>query len=323
MAEIAKVRGTNGYTMVSTFSGCGGSCLGFEMAGYHVVWANEFVEAARNSYRPNHPDTYLCENDIREVNADTIYRDIGGKREIDVFEGSPPCASFSTVGVTDKHWGKVKGYSDTSQRTDDLFFEYSRLLRELKPKVFVAENVKGLIRGVAKGYFKVIMRELRECGYRVKAQLLDSKWLGVPQRRERLIFIGVREDLELDPVYPKPLQHQVTVREAIHDLVDGEVWLMGQGRGRFEHVDQPTRTITCNGYVGSWTEQSVQIKRGGELLPYRQFTIPECRRLCGFPDDFELVGSDRQKWERLGRAVPPVMMFHVAKTLQTEVLDKL
>ena len=90
---------------------------------------------------------------------------------------------------------------------DDLFFEYTRLLKGIRPKVFVAENVKGLTIGTAKGYFKLILRALKECGYRVKAAVLNAQHLGVPQSRERLIFIGVRKDLNQDPVYPKPVSY--------------------------------------------------------------------------------------------------------------------
>ncbi len=112
-----------------------------------------------------------------------------------MLDGSPPCASFSTAGKREEGWGKVKLYSDARQRTDDLFFEYARILKGLQPKVFVAENVAGLVRGTAKGYFKLILAELKDCGYRVEARLLDARWLGVPQMRERVIFVGVRNDL--------------------------------------------------------------------------------------------------------------------------------
>ncbi len=123
--------------------------------------------------------------------------------ELDLFDGSPPCASFSTAGKREAGWGKVKDYSDTKQRTDDLFLEYVRLLRGLQPKVFVAENVSGLVKGVAKGYFLEILAALKASGYRVTCRVLDAQWLGVPQQRQRTIFVGVREDLGLDPVHPK------------------------------------------------------------------------------------------------------------------------
>lgn len=186
----------NGYNVVSTFSGGGGSCLGYEMAGYHVVWANEFIPEAQKTYRLNHPNTFLNTHDIRTVTAEQIIKETNiPKGEIDLFDGSPPCCAFSTSGKREKGWGKVRKYSDSEQRVDDLFFEYIRLIKGLQPKTFVAENVSGLIKGSAKGYFKLILKGLKDCGYEVKVKLLNAKYLGVPQSRERVIFVGVRNDI--------------------------------------------------------------------------------------------------------------------------------
>lgn len=191
MQEIAALP-WNGFNAVSTFSGCGGSSLGYKMAGFKVLWANEFIPAAQEVYRLNHPSTILDTRDIRQVQPQDILDAIGMKPgELDLFDGSPPCASFSTAGKREAGWGKVKAYSDTKQRTDDLFFEYARLLRGIQPKVFVAENVSGLVKGTAKGYFKLILEELKGCGYNVKAKVLDAQWLGVPQMRQRLIFVEI------------------------------------------------------------------------------------------------------------------------------------
>ena len=219
MDEI-RVLPWNGYTAISTFSGCGGSSTGYRMAGFRLLWASEFIDAARDSYNANKaPYTVLDGRDIRLVQAEDILVATGLKvGELDLFDGSPPCASFSTAGKREDGWGKEKSYSDKKQRTDDLFFEYARLLRGLQPKTFVAENVSGLIKGTAKGYFLNILRELKDCGYRVEAKVLDAQWLGVPQARQRLIFQGVRNDLDLAPAFPKPLAFRYTVRDALPNL---------------------------------------------------------------------------------------------------------
>jgi DNA (cytosine-5)-methyltransferase 1 len=199
MAEIAAVP-PNGLTAVSTFSGCGGSSLGYKIAGFKVLWANEFIPAAAATYRANHPGTVLDTRDIRKVQPADILEAIGMRAgDLDLFDGSPPCASFSTAGKREKGWGRVKPYSDTRQRVDDLFFEFARLVRGIQPRVFIAENVAGLVSGTAKGYFLQILRELKAAGYRVEARLLDAQWLGVPQMRKRVIFQGVREDLGRSP----------------------------------------------------------------------------------------------------------------------------
>jgi DNA (cytosine-5)-methyltransferase 1 len=354
MAEIAAIPGT-GYQVVSTFSGCGGSCLGYRMAGFRVVWASEFVVEARATYEANHPGCVIDGRDIREVTPADILAATGlAVGELDLLDGSPPCASFSLAGKREAGWGKVKLYSDRAQRTDDLFFEYARLLRGLQPKTFVAENVAGLARGTAKGYFKLILAELKDCGYDVEARLVNAAWLGVPQSRERLIFIGVRTDLcerfGVAPVFPKPLPYCYTVTDAcpwiaakrsdsdaasdpntraelaavdIGRYAIGAQWdelAPGQTHEkRFNlakaHPNRPCPTITATG--GNLGAAAV-------VHPFekRKFTIREVKLLSGFPEDFVLTGLYIKQWERIGRAVPPVMMAHVARTVRDEVLCK-
>lgn len=439
MAEIAGLRGTAGLTCVSTFSGCGGSCLGFEWAGYRPVMALEFVDSAVDSYLANH-DAPVIVDDIREVEAEMILARTGLARgELDVLEGSPPCESFSTSGKLSRGWGKQRAYTDGKvQRMDDLFFDFARLLDGLQPRAFVAENVSGLVKGVSKGYFKRIHAALGECGYRVQAQMLDAQWLGVPQRRTRVIFVGVRNDLGLAPAFPVPLRYRYSIRDALAGLAtvtirstrnvgkggeDVELDLdqpapavqrfgLGDQRpnsvlveeappiGRLvfdnsgyggarqsgraeEDLDAPLRTLTnangaahhfkvtdaemveqgrplASGLKAAW-ESLHEGEYGGSLnIPSdtpgtkkyfdlvrpdadepcptihriagegvasvthpsepRKFSIAELRRLCGFPDDFVLEGSYPQQWERLGNAVPPPMMFHVAAALRDHVL---
>ena len=381
MADIEKVRGTNGFKMVSTFSGCGGSCLGFEMEGFEVVWASEFVEAARDTYRLNHPSTILDDRDIRLVQAEDILNATGlSVGELDVFEGSPPCASFSMAGKRESKWGEVSKYSETEQQTDDLFFEFARLLKGLQPKVFVAENVAGLVTGTAKGYFKMIMRELKDCGYKVEAQVLNAKWLGVPQARKRVIIMGVRNDVDTTPTYPQPLPYSYSIEDACPWITGGGLtrgsygavsrtfatWSSKRhsdtvmvagissagGDGMVINPPQLTKSpedqkeawlsyLSANGhppithpneikldYIGTkatgreWLRHRPKTTAGGHLpSEARLFTIPEIRRLCGFPDEFQLTGTYDQRWERMGRAVPPVMMSHVARSIRDNILD--
>lgn len=352
MKEIAQ-KEHNGFHVVSTFSGAGGSCLGYRMAGYKVLWANEFVESAQEVYKLNHPSSYLDRRDIRVIEPSDILQTIGlNKGEIDIFDGSPPCASFSTAGARDRGWGKEKQYSDKKQRTDDLFHEYIRLLRGLQPKVFVAENVKGLVTGKAKGHFKIFLQEMKKEGYRVKASVLDSSLLGVPQKRERLIFIGVREDLELEPVFPKPMNFRYTVKDAFEDLPDDndiqaiqlrEVakkyqwgkWLQKIPRnppkvikGSAIHPRKSYFNLSRLSYYkpsDTICQMNGSDSASGNCHPIedRKLTIHELKRISGFPDDFKVVGSFSQQWERLGRAVPPPMMCAIAKTIENEILRKI
>ena len=368
MKQVAKAKGTNGLTMVSTFSGGGGSCLGFEMAGFTVAWANEFIEEARATYSLNHPGVQLDPRDIREVTGAQIMTAVGLQRgELDLLEGSPPCAAFSTAGVGNKGWGKVRKYSDGEQRVDDLFFEYARLVDELRPKVFVAENVYGLVRGKGLGYFKHILAALKEPGYRVEAKLLDGSWLGVPQARKRLIFVGVREDLPGDPPFPKPLSYSYSVEEvlphvkyfAVGAATTDKNWTPAEN---WKRATSPSQTIMASdggvgtitphfsggaGFIVTTLDIPEDPETGHKLYPgpakkagpattlateyvktlcgkdkvVRAYTLEECRVLCSFPADFELTGTYQQRWERLGRSVPPLMAKAIAEPIRDYLLS--
>lgn len=363
--SMAEVRATyenynTKYTAVSTFSGAGGSCLGLKLAGYNVLWANEFIKYARDTYRANYPETYLDGRDIREVKGDEILSEIGLEvGELDLLEGSPPCASFSTAGNQAKDWGKVKKYSNTRQRTDDLFFEYSRLLGELKPKTFIAENVSGLVKGCGKGYYKMIMEDLQSKGYVVKSKLIDAVNLGVPQTRERLIFMGVRKDIKIEAQYPEPLPYTYNILDAIPDFmvkdfppkpkdikrVPENDWCYYIPEGEIMDLWKATNPKSNRNSLGDtfkklkkknsyFTHYKVNPMKPvptilQTLSTYhpkypRSLTIGELKRLSTFPDDFRVTGSSMQmRWERIGRAVPPMMMYHISKSLRDSVLEGL
>ena len=364
MDEISAIS-WNGFNAISTFSGCGGSSLGYKMAGFRILWANEFIPAAQEVYRLNHGDTILNTKDIRQIEPDEVLEAISMEPgQLDLLDGSPPCASFSTAGKREAGWGKVKAYSDTKQRTDDLFFEYARLVRGIQPKVFVAENVSGLVKGTAKGYFLEILAALKDCGYNVKARLLDAQWLGVPQKRQRIIFVGVRKDLGVEAVFPDPLPYRYSVREAI-PWINGVEGANGYNGHAFQTADQPAATAEQSRPVVVEAETDIsryaigdeweRIGQNGKSDKYlqltrprldgqsntitaeggnaskasvthptekRKFSIAELKRICAFPDDFQLTGTYAQQWERLGRAVPPIMMNHIAAVIRTEVLDR-
>lgn len=359
MGEIRGLSGRNGLFCVSTFTGAGGSCLGVEWAGFRVVWANEFVPEARTVHELNFPTCPVDARDVREISADEILTAAGMVQgEPDLLQGSPPCSSFSMAGKREKYWGREKTYSSTTQRADDLFFEFVRIVDGLRPRAFVAENVPGLRIGKARGFLKEIHSGLVACGYRVAVRELDAQWLGVPQVRKRLIFVGLRNDVApgVDPPFPKPLPYRYTLRDAIPwaaaagthggerpadlpaptvlthgrrqtfselTLVEDEAWMErfavgreaaklapGQRSDRYARLvrprlDRPCLTVTQRGGDASASSVMHPTER-------RKFSIAELRRVCGFPDDFELVGTYQQQWERLGRAVPPPMARSVA-----------
>ncbi len=333
-------------TVISTFSGAGGSSTGYEQAGYRVLWANEFIKAAADTYAANHPTTILDTRDIRQITPGQIMKATGlGKGELDLMDGSPPCASFSTGGARSANWGKVTKYSDTRQRTDDLFDEYIRLLDGIQPRTFVAENVPGLARGPSVGYFKHVHAALEACGYRVRATQLDACRLGVPQARKRILFIGVRRDLGYLPPIPEAgrLTPMSTVlgptatlwvasppnKNSMWDRIPAHracptVQAVGiHGRAIPQTIVTGVPRHDLDPEVGCDLHQTYPhlIKNHPHLATGRVFTIAELKGLCGFPADYILTGTYAQRWERLGRAVPPPMMRAVATTVKEVVLS--
>jgi DNA (cytosine-5)-methyltransferase 1 len=325
--------GHSQFTVVSTFSGCGGSSLGYRMAGGKVLLAVEWDENACAAYRLNFPDTPLFCGDIATLSVDEILsRTSLLSGELDVLDGSPPCQGFSTVGTRRMH-------DDRNQ----LFREFVRLLRGLQPKAFVMENVSGMVRGNMRFIFTEILRELQDCGYRVKARVLNAKFFGVPQSRERIIFIGVRNDLGLEPSHPIGTLKVVSAATAIRDvpvdleehamlLAAGkkyaayEVWpLLKPGQKRTDlglkngyscvkvYPDRPCPTVTKNDGTISmhglmhWQEQ-------------RRFTVGEYKRFQSFPDDFQFVGSYSDAVQRIGNSVPPLFMKRIAEHIRDHIL---
>lgn len=321
MAEIQAIPWNN-LQVASTFSGCGGSCLGYRMAGFRVIWANEYDEPAQASYRLNH-ETPLDIRDIRKVSPESILEATGlNPGELDIFDGSPPCQGFSTAGkriVMDPR--------------NNLFHEYARILKGLQPRAFIAENVSGMVKGTMKGIFLEVLQTLKDCGYRVRCKILNAQWLGVPQQRQRAIFIGIREDLKRDPVFPKPLPYRYSVRDALPWIFDVRQSVFG-GTDERSSKNKPCPSICASGGLGAalGNQWWVECREGGFRDPVqttdrpspaitkqtekRKFTIDELKRICAFPDDFQLAGSYAQQWGRLGNSVPPVMMFYIASAVR-------
>ena len=169
-------------TVVSLFAGCGGSSLGYKQAGYDLRLAVEWDTGAADVYRRNFPETNVFEGDIADLTAEEALRVTALEPgELDVLDGSPPCQGFSMAGR--------RKFSDTRNR---LFEEYVRMLEAFRPKMLVMENVSGLRKGKMKLIFAEMTRALKDAGYKISCRELNAWWYGVPQRRTRLIWVGVR-----------------------------------------------------------------------------------------------------------------------------------
>lgn len=343
MADVSARRGTNGYRAVSTFSGAGGSSLGLTLAGFKVLRAYEFVDAAAETYEANNPSTPVDRSDLRNVTAESVLKFTGlAEGELDLMEGSPPCSPFSTAGKRHKSWGQVKTYSDTEQRSDDLFFEYARIIGGVAPRAFIAENVSGLVKGTAKGYFLEILAALKSAGpgYRVSARLLSAQFLGVPQARQRVIFVGVRNDLHdaagkpIPPAHPEPQMPVWTLRDALAGIDSPpepetalsrsvrKAWIetaQGGTSDRYYSLSRPAWNRPCPTVTALVGGSAASVCHPDEP---RKFSTAELRRICSFPDDFILTGTYSQQAERLGRSVPPLMSLAIAETVRDKILRR-
>lgn len=369
----------NLFTVVSLFAGGGGSSTGYRLAGGNVLAINEFIPSAQETYAKNYPNTHIFKQDIRELTGKIILEKINMKRgELDILDGSPPCSSFSIAGAKEKMWGEVKKYSDTEQRTDDLFFEFSRILNEIQPRVFICENVAGITSGAAKhllgsdqlsmfgGEENTIYHSLVNCGYNVRYKVINAKHYGVPQNRERTIFIGVRKDIKAEITYPKINDEIVSLGEALNDVECIEMNRKAFGENEPRRVEKKNVcfTITSDGlgatrrykvvrhgvnasqknrtngldslmtdsysnvsptilsaYKGH-SEGIIEVEFEDNEKALRKLSIPELKILSSFPNDYILTGTYSKQWERIGRAVPPLMMKAIAEHVYNTILKR-
>ena len=287
------------FTVVSTFAGCGGSSLGYELAGGKVLLAVEWDDNAVETYRLNHPETDIFHGDIAKLSVEEALERSGLKPgELDIFDGSPPCQGFSTAG-------KREFTDDRNQ----LFREYVRLLQGFQPKVFVMENVSGMVKGKMKLIFAEIMRTLKGCGYSVRCRLLNAKFFNIPQSRERVIFIGTRSDLDTMPIYAKPQSCEMGISIALPNVIGSRSMSINPW---IKHPRAAaTITKTCSDY-------SLMTLDG-----IRKPRIEELAILASFPRAYQWIGSYPQCFARIGNSVPPNFMRAIAETIRDEILAKI
>jgi DNA (cytosine-5)-methyltransferase 1 len=359
LEEVIKASQQKLFNVVSLFAGCGGSSTGYRLGGGDVLAINEFIPSAYECYEKNYPETFIFKNDVRELTGKMILDQIGFKvGELDILDGSPPCASFSMAGKREKNWGKIKRYSRADnifQSTDDLFNEYIRLIDEIKPKVFIAENVKGIIQGTAKSILgnnqldifddqkDTILHKMIKCGYNVRYKVLNAKNFGVPQNRERTIFIGLRDDFDIDITYPKPFSENINLGECLVGLDINEdekkdcyiskstnayelllKMNMGENASKYHpkgHYFSLVR-LDFNSIAGTIQASHGTTNGCSHIHPIenRKLTIRELKRIMSFPDDYIISGTFSQQWERIGRSVPPLLMKEISNHVYNTIL---
>ena len=319
--------------VISLFAGCGGLDLGFEKAGFEVIWANECDKTIHATYRLNHPKTELNTSDIRKLTAQDI-------PDCDGIIGGPPCQSWSLGG-------RSLGIEDERGR---LVYDYIRIVSEKKPKFFVMENVPGMITSKHLNVFHQFLDLFRNAGYRIRYELMNAADFKIPQDRLRVIIVGIRNDLDVEYFFPIKKEHTpITLSNAIGDLKAAPVpydteqvnpqrsaipnhdYYIGafdqkfMARNRVRGWDELSFTIQAQAkneplhpqapkmeYVSAERRQFVA---GREHL-YRRLSVRECARIQTFPDSFKFIYSNiLDGYKMVGNAVPPRLAYYIALSI--------
>jgi len=324
--------------VISLFSGCGGLDLGFEKAGFDIPIANEFDKTIWETFKVNHPKTRLIEGDIRNI-KESDFPD-----EIDGIIGGPPCQSWSEAGA-------LRGINDARGQ---LFFEYIRILKDKKPKFFLAENVSGMLANRHAEAVKNILKMFKECGYNVSLTLVNAKDYGVAQERKRVFYIGFRDDLNINFVFPKGStekdEDKITLKDIIWDLKDSAVPTLPKNKHNPKAINNNeyftgaySPIFMSRNRVKSWDEQAFTVQASGrqcqihpqapkmekvglnkcQFVPgkenlYRRMTVREVARVQGFPDDFKFIYTDTDNaYKMIGNAVPVNLAYEIACGIRT------
>lgn len=313
--------------------------MGYKRAGCEVVAANDIDSemAWHYKYNLNPPLYYLCP--ISELTKKSLPSEL---HDLDILDGSPPCSTFSMAGSREKSWGKKKHFREgqSSQVLSDLFFDYLDLVEKLKPKVAIAENVKGMILGNAKGYTKLVMKRFREIGYRVQLFLINAADCGVPQRRERVFFCALRDGIDRPELKLKPQSRWISAGEATEGLqVDEqereankatreaiECWPVIKEGESFAHGKKrlgKKQNAFCRVKLASGLAACALTAHADDFYHWsecRKLTFREWKRLGSFPDDYH-AKTDRIGKYMIGMSVPPKMTEAVARAVINQWLQ--
>lgn len=314
--------------VASLFCGCGGTDVGmmggFDFLGKHydennvkIVYANDFEKSACNIFEANFglkPDN----RDIRDVKTDEL-------PEFDILTGGFPCQSFSIVAQNPKRLG-------IKDEKGMLFFEMCRILRERKPKCFIAENVKGLLTANKREAFPLIIKEFEDSGYDVKYKVVHAVEFGVPQKRERVIIVGFRKNLNVEFDFPLAVvdspEKYVPLAKVIDSDVDDKYFFSqkavdgmmrnreSMNKGRAQNIDEPCNTVGAH-------LAKVSLNSTDPVLmvddKYRRFTPREVARIQSFPESFKLTESEYAQYKALGNAIPPVMFWYIMRSVKNSL----
>lgn len=326
--KILKEKNASIYTVIELFAGAGGTALGMENAGLRHIFLNDSDKDSIATLKRNRPKWNVVLGDVREINFNGMYADI--------VQGGFPCQSFSYAG-------KGLGFGDIR---GTMFFEFARCVKEVQPKIAMGENVRGLLRHDNGRTLHTMINVLENLGYEVKYKVVRSQYLDVPQKRERLIILAIRKDLDISFIFPKEKDYTISLKEALdkctpssngytyskkklrimekipaggywRDLpIDLQKEYMGAsfyisggktGMARRLSWDEPSLTLTCNP-----AQKQTERCHPQETRP---LNVREYSRIQTFPDNWEFVGSITSQYKQIGNAVPVNLGYHIGKCI--------
>lgn len=327
--------------IVSFFSGAGGLDLGFQKAGFNVIWANEYDKEIWETFEYNHPKTILDRRSIVDIHVDEV-------PDCDGIIGGPPCQSWSEAGL-------MKGIQD---KRGQLFYDFIRILSAKQPNFFLAENVSGMLLDRHSEALENIKEMFRNAGigYELSFEMVNASDYNVPQDRKRIFFVGIRKDLGFKFVFQKPHFSKITLQDTIYDLQDNVLPALPYNKTNGKNCIIPNHEYMLGDFssifmsrnrVRSWDEQSFTIQAGGRHAPihpqapkmkfieqnirifvpgkeylYRRLSVRECARIQTFPDDFIFhYTSVPVGYKMIGNAVPVNLANFLAKSIKTQIIE--
>ena len=325
--------------IVSFFAGAGGLDLGFEKAGFNVIWANEYDKEIWETYEKNHKNTILDKRSIVNIPANEV-------PECDGIIGGPPCQSWSEAGA-------ARGIKD---KRGQLFYDFIRILEEKQPKFFLAENVSGMLISKHTEALEGIKEMFKNTGigYELSFQMLNSCNYNVPQDRKRVFFIGIRKDLGFKYQFPTETFPKIDLETAISDLKEGVLPAQEYNNTNGDECSKPNHEYMIGSFssiymsrnrVRAWDEQSFTIQAGGRHAPihpqapkmkfieknkrvfvpgkedlYRRLSVRECARIQTFPDNFIFhYKKIAAGYKMIGNAVPVNMAKFLAESIKKQL----
>lgn len=313
----------NNYNVFGTFICGGGSTMGYKLAGFNHLGGVEIDPKIAEVYKANHSPKHLYEMDIRDFNKiDELPNEL---YNLDILDGSPPCSTFSMVGSREKAWGKEKKFREgqSEQTLDDLVYIYCDTIIKLKPKVFILENVKGIIQGNAQVYSKNIVSKMEKNGYTVQVFCLNAASMGVPQKRERVFFIGHKNEFKLPKLKLEFNEKAILFSEISENSNENKLtekylqyWhnaKQGDSVGLFKTYKKLSMgKVSFTLVAGNPHYHPIQV---------RELVKNEYCKIGTYPLDYNFKKIEPKYL--IGMSVPPVMTAQISNQIKIQWLDKM